>query len=137
MGIQVESVISLENGERYVVLDETNYYGTQYYMMMGMDPENDIIENDVAIFYVCEEGEDIYIDRVRDLELVVRLVRQFKRQDNGSRERNLDTSDQIEMKELDSGIERTVTSNEQELMDRIDAIVARLDEEEAEEDGEE
>lgn len=148
-GIEVESIISLETGERYVVLDETGYQGTQYYLIMGVDPQDDIIEHDIAICCADDDGEDTYITRVADLELVCRLVRQFKRQE---RDKNSNTSNPDETQEI--GTERKETAslveemrqagtpsrrrpyiNDEELMDRIDAMMAVLDAEAAEEDG--
>ena len=37
MGLKTNTIITLENNEKYVVLNETMYGGTKYFLVMGID----------------------------------------------------------------------------------------------------
>jgi len=37
MSLKPNTIISLENGEKYVVLNETMYGGVKYFLVMGVD----------------------------------------------------------------------------------------------------
>lgn len=80
MGLKTNTIITLENGEKYVVLNETMYGGIKYFLVMGVDENKDIIPNNIAILEEIIEGEEIFVDRVRDPELIVILTRILKSQ---------------------------------------------------------
>lgn len=80
MGLKTNTIITLENGEKYVVLNETMYGGIKYFLVMGVDENKDIIPSNIAILEEIIEGEDIFVDRVRDPELIVILTRILKSQ---------------------------------------------------------
>lgn len=82
MGLKINTIISLENNEKYVVLNETMYGGIKYFLVMGVDDKKNIIPNNVAILEEIIEGQDVYVDRVRDPELIVILTRILKAQMN-------------------------------------------------------
>ncbi len=65
MKIQVNAVVTLENNEQYVVLSETLYQGSKYFLMMGIDGR-EVISSKVAIFKEEIEGLDIYVEEVLD-----------------------------------------------------------------------
>ena len=50
MKIRTNTIITLENNEQYMVLNQTEYEGFSYYLVMGLDQNKEIIENNVAIF---------------------------------------------------------------------------------------
>lgn len=77
-GLKINTIISLENNEKYVVLNETMYGGVKYFLVMGVNDNKDIIPSNVAIVEEIIDGQDIYVDRVRDPELIVILTRILK-----------------------------------------------------------
>lgn len=80
MGLKINTIITLENKEKYVVLNETMYGGIKYFLVMGVDENKDIIPNNIAILEEIIEGDEVFVDRVRDPELIVILTRILKSQ---------------------------------------------------------
>lgn len=80
MSLKTNTIISLENNERYVVLNETMYGGIKYFLVMGVDENKDVIPTNVAIVEEIIDGADTYIDRVTDPELIIILTRILKSQ---------------------------------------------------------
>mgnify|MGYP000743877282 FL=1 len=80
MGLKTNTIISLENNERYVVLNETMYGGVKYFLVMGVDEKKDVIPTDVAIIEEIIDGADTYVERVKDPELIIILTRILKSQ---------------------------------------------------------
>ena len=79
MGLNINTIIHLEDEERFVLLAETEYDGGRYFLAMGVDEKNDVIPHKVAILeeeteYDGDGEEEIYVDRVTDPELVVILT---------------------------------------------------------------
>ncbi len=80
MSLKTNTIISLENNEKYVVLNETMYGGVKYFLVMGVDENKDIIPTNVAIVEEIIDGSDTYVDRVKDPELIIILTRILKSQ---------------------------------------------------------
>ncbi len=80
MSLKTNTIISLENNEKYVVLNETMYGGVKYFLVMGVDENKDIIPSNVAIVEEIIDGQDTYVDRVKDPELIIILTRILKSQ---------------------------------------------------------
>ena len=80
MGLKTNTIISLENNEKYVVLNETMYGGVKYFLVMGVDENKDIIPTNGAIVEEIIDGQDTYVDRVKDPELIIILTRILKSQ---------------------------------------------------------
>ena len=80
MSLRTNTKISLENNEKYVVLNETMYGGVKYFLVMGVDENKDIIPTNVAIVEEIIDGQDTYVDRVKDPELIIILTRILKSQ---------------------------------------------------------
>ena len=78
--LKPNTIISLENDEKYVVLNETMYGGVKYFLVMGIDKNKDVIPTNVAIVEEIIDGKDTYVDRVRDPELIIILTRILKSQ---------------------------------------------------------
>ena len=66
MGLKINTIITLENQEKYVVLNETMYGGIKYFLVMGVDENKDIVPTNIAILEEIIEGDEIFVDRVRD-----------------------------------------------------------------------
>ena len=80
MSLKPNTIISLENNEKYVVLNETMYGGVKYFLVMGVDEEKNVIPTNVAIVEEIIDGQETYVDRVKDPELIIILTRIFKSQ---------------------------------------------------------
>ena len=49
MGLKTNTIITLENQEKYVVLNETMYGGVKYFLVMGVTDNGDIVSDKVKI----------------------------------------------------------------------------------------
>ncbi len=80
MSLKTNTVISLANNEKYVILNETLYGGKKYFLVMGVDENKKVIPNKVAIIEEIIDGQDTYINKVTDPDLIVTLTRILKAQ---------------------------------------------------------
>lgn len=78
MKIRTNTIITLENNEQYMVLNQTEYGGSSYYLVMGLDQNKEIIENNVAIFKEEIDNNDVYIEKVEDSKLIIELTKKLK-----------------------------------------------------------
>ena len=83
MALKINTIIHLEDDEKYVLLSETEYGGGHYFLAMGVDDNKDVIPHKVAILeeeieFGNDGEEEIYVDRVTDPELVITLTRILK-----------------------------------------------------------
>jgi len=79
MSLNINTIIHLEDDERFVLLSETEYEGIHYFLAIGVDEQKDVIPHKVAILEEIAEDDDIYVDRVTDPDLVVILTGILKR----------------------------------------------------------
>jgi len=61
-----------------MVLNQTEYEGSSYYLVMGLDQNKEIIENNVAIFKEEIDNNDVYIEKVEDSKLIIELTKKLK-----------------------------------------------------------
>lgn len=80
MGLKTNTIITLENNEKYVVLNETMYGGSKYFLVMGVDDKLEVVPNKVKIIEEILEENDVYVDTVTDSNLIVILTRLLKAQ---------------------------------------------------------
>ena len=80
MGLRTNTIITLENNEKYVVLNETMSCGTKYFLVMGIDDKLEMVPNKVKILEEIIDGADIYVDTVTDTNLISILTRLLKAQ---------------------------------------------------------
>lgn len=78
MKIKINTIITLENKEQYMVLNQTIYEGEKYYLVMGLDQNKEIMENNVAIFKEETEQDNVYIEKVEDSKLIIELTKKLK-----------------------------------------------------------
>ena len=78
MKMRTNTIITLENNEQYMVLNQTEYEGFSYYLVMGLDQNKEIIENNVAIFKEEIDNNDVYIEKVEDSKLIIELTKKLK-----------------------------------------------------------
>ena len=78
MKLTINTIIHLEDEEKFVLLSETEYDGGHYFLAMGVDEEKEVIPEKVAILEEIIEEEDgeeaIYVDRVTNPEQVIILT---------------------------------------------------------------
>lgn len=77
--IKTNTIITLENNERYLVLNETNYQDGHYFLVMGIDKNKEVISSKVAIFKEHKK-DDIYVEKIEDSNLIMELTKQMKSQ---------------------------------------------------------
>ncbi len=80
MGLRTNTVITLENNEKYILLNETMYGGIKYFLVMGVNDNKDIIPNKVKIIEEIIDGNDVFVNPVTDPELIIILTRILKSQ---------------------------------------------------------
>ncbi len=80
MKIKTNTIITLENEERYVVLNETTYQKEVYFLVMGMDEKKEIIQTKVAILKQVKINDEIYVEKVTDSKLIIELTNLLKSQ---------------------------------------------------------
>ena len=80
MGLKLNTIITLENNEKYILLNETLYGGIKYFLVMGLDDNKDIIPSKVKIIEEIIKDNEVYVKAVKDPELIIILTRILKAQ---------------------------------------------------------
>ena len=74
MKLEKDKIILLEDNTKYVVTNQTTYNGEDYFLVMGVNSDETTITNEIAILKQNQNGEDVYVDKVSDPELIKALV---------------------------------------------------------------
>ena len=75
--IEVGNIITLENNEEYLVLDQITYNNVKYiYSVRTID--NDNLTDEYLIFEVIKDNDGEYIKAIDDKKLYDELIQQFK-----------------------------------------------------------
>lgn len=80
MGLKLNTIITLENNEKYILLNETLYSGIKYFLVMGIKDNQEIIPEKVKIIQEIVKDNNIYIKPVKDPEMIIILTRILKSQ---------------------------------------------------------
>ncbi len=80
MGLSTNTIIVLENKERYIILNQTMYTGKKYFLAMGIDENKELITSKVVILEEIVSGLDLFVEKVTDQETIKILTRLFKAQ---------------------------------------------------------
>ena len=80
MKVQINSIITLSNNEKYMVLNETVYENNHYLWVMGVDDNHEILSSKVAIFKEEIENNETYVSKVLDSKLIIELTKLLKSQ---------------------------------------------------------
>lgn len=78
MGLKVNTIITLENKEKFIVLDEVSYEGVKYFMVMGVNDIKEIIPSKVNILKEVIVGNDTYITKIKNEEDILKYTKMFK-----------------------------------------------------------
>ncbi|MBE6160878.1 MAG: hypothetical protein E7158_01480 [Firmicutes bacterium] len=74
----MNSVISLDNGEKYVMLDSTDYNGIKYYLANDVDDNH--LGNDIAIFKAEMINGQLNLVMEPDIKICEELIKIFDSQ---------------------------------------------------------
>ena len=75
--IEVGNIITLENNEEYLVLDQITYNNVKYiYSVRTID--NDNLTDEYLIFEVIKDNDGEFIKAIEDKKLYDELIQQFK-----------------------------------------------------------
>ncbi len=80
MEVKINTIITLDNQERYMVLNQAIYQGKDYFLVMGIDENKEVISSKVAIFCLEKDGNDTYVSKVEDNTLMVEITNLLKSQ---------------------------------------------------------
>lgn len=69
--------ITLDDGEEYVLLSDTEKDGKRYLLAMGMEKDT-LSEDIVAILEEIRDDEGLFVDRVTDRKLIEELLPELK-----------------------------------------------------------
>jgi hypothetical protein len=69
--------ITLDDGEEYVLLSDTEKDGKRYLLAMGMEKDT-LSEDRVAILEEIRDDEGLFVDRVTDRKLIEELLPELK-----------------------------------------------------------
>lgn len=80
MQIQINSIITLENQMKYVVLNQTIYQNHNYFLVMEVDQNKEVVPTNVAIIESIFDGKDTYVEKITDSDLIITLTNILKAQ---------------------------------------------------------
>ena len=80
MKIELNTIIKLNNDEKYIVLNNVIEEGKSYYLTMGIVGDNEIDSSKVVIIEEIKDDEGYYIEKVIDSDLLLKLTKLFKEQ---------------------------------------------------------
>ncbi len=73
MGLELNTIITLENGEKYTIIQETMNSGKKYFLALKNDSNQETV-----IFEEELEGLDIYVRKVLDSDMLNELTKLMK-----------------------------------------------------------
>lgn len=80
MGLKLNHIITLENNENFIVLNETMYKDKKYFLTMKINEKREVIANSIAILEEYISGFETYVIKVEDQKLIVSLTEIFRGQ---------------------------------------------------------
>ncbi|MBQ6841397.1 MAG: hypothetical protein IJO63_04720 [Bacilli bacterium] len=76
--MKVDDIIVLENGERYILLAETNLEESRYFLAAGIDEQENIDSKKLVLLKHVEQEDGSYVEVVKNDELMIKLTKQIK-----------------------------------------------------------
>ncbi len=80
MTLKPNTIITLENQEKYVLLNETEYETKHYFLAMQVSNTKEVIPSNVAIFEMISDGITTYVEKVNDTMLIASITEKLKAQ---------------------------------------------------------
>lgn len=81
--MKVDSVITLENDVNCLLLDKAVYQGSNYFLAIILDEDEEPTDNSVVLKEIVEDGK-FYIEREGNEEVLAELLKQFVKTFNTS-----------------------------------------------------
>ena len=79
MKLQTNSIITLDTRERYLVLNKKILDNKEYFLVMGIDENNNTIASKVAIFESDYSEQDTYVIKIEDKEKNSIIMNELKK----------------------------------------------------------
>lgn len=80
MKIELNTIVRLNNDEKYIILNQITEDGKDYYLTMGIIKDNEIDSSKVVILEELKDEEGYYVEKVIDSDLLLKLTKLFKDQ---------------------------------------------------------
>lgn len=80
MNLKINEIITLENKQKFVLLNETLYNDKIYFQAMEVTENKEVIPNNVAIFEQIIEQDVTYVEKINNPKLIEILTQQFQTQ---------------------------------------------------------
>ena len=72
-----DTIITLENGKDYILLDSSTQEGKEYFVAVEYKKDENKATNNYKFFEEIKNGEDIYIQEVVDENIIKLLIAVF------------------------------------------------------------
>jgi hypothetical protein len=80
MKLELNTIVRLNNDEKYIILNEINESGKTYFLTMGIIKDNEVDSSKVVILEELKDEEGYYVEKVIDSDLLLKLQKMFKDQ---------------------------------------------------------
>lgn len=80
MKLELNTIVRLNNDEKYIILNEITEDNKNYFLTMGIIQDNEVDSSKVVIFEELKDEEGYYVEKIIDSELLLKLQRLFKDQ---------------------------------------------------------
>lgn len=80
MKLKINTIITLENNKKYLLLNETTWQEKHYFLAMEVSDNKEVIPDNVIIFEEINTNLEIYIEKITDNDLIQTLTVQLKAQ---------------------------------------------------------
>lgn len=80
MKLELNTIVRLNNDEKYIILNEIELDGKKYFLTMGIIKDNEIDSSKVVILEEAKDDEGFFVEKVIDSDLLLKLTQLFKDQ---------------------------------------------------------
>ena len=80
MKLELNTIVRLNNDEKYIILNQITEGGKDYFLTMGIIKDNEIDSSKVVILEELKDQDGYYVEKVIDSDLLLKLTRLFKEQ---------------------------------------------------------
>ena len=80
MRLELNTIVRLNNDEKYIILNQITEDGKDYFLTMGIIKDNEIDSSKVVILEELKDQDGYYVEKVIDSDLLLKLTRLFKEQ---------------------------------------------------------
>lgn len=78
--LKVNTIIKLRNNDSYVILNTTKYQEQNYFLIMGLDENGEVIPTKVLIITEIIQNNKTFINIVEDHDTIIKVTELFKEQ---------------------------------------------------------